>query len=1802
MVLNYKGVISLAFYDDYEICEKIYENGQTLVYKGIEKNKKSPVIIKILNTEYPSQEEIARFKYEYQMNCNVKGDRIINVLGFEKYNNTYAIVQEDFGGVSLTKHSDLNSRNLEETVQIFIETAKALGDIHFGNVIHKDINTENILYNKSTKQLKIIDFGSATKISHENSELIETNVLEGTLFYISPEQTGRINRSVDYRSDYYSMGVMFYKILTGAFPFNSKDPMELIHSHIARKPIPAYKVNPDIPKTVSDIIDKLMSKNAEDRYQSSYGIIYDLEYCAKAIKEKSDFGLFSAGTHDIFDKFNIPKKLYGREKEIEILMGAFNGIAQGNTEMMLVAGYAGIGKSSLVNEIHKPVTEKKGFFISGKFDQFRKNTPYSALIQAFQGLCKQLLTKSEKQLAELKGKIIAELGANGGIVTEVIPELEIIIGQQSAVPVLGPAETQYRFNLVFEKFIKVFADKEHPLVIFFDDLQWADSATLNFIKKLVTEKELKYLMIIGAYRDNEVNLSHPFIITVDEIKKETNISEILLLPLKEKDVMGLVSETLCLKTEEVKSLAGLLWSKTGGNPFFVNAFFTSLYSESLLWFDYKEFLWKWDIKEIEERGITDNVVELMIKKMNKLPENTRKALQLGACIGNTFDLNILAHIYEKSVAKTAEDLWPAVLEGLIIPLGEGHKLLNELGDSYELNLITEIGNTADKFLHDHVQKAAYDLVDINKQKLIHLKIGRLLLKKSSKQELEDLLFYITEQLNQARELIIDDAERISLAELNLKAGKKAKDSTAYGPATVFLNTGIELLEEGRWESSYSLTFELYKECAEAEYLIGNFEKAGKMFNLILEKSSDKIERAEIYKIMMLYFNNINEFKENIRLGIKALEDWGINLPDQNDKEKISEAYSIEVQNYKKLTDKIDVSSLIELPALKDDRIATCLDFLVTMVDAAYLGNPDILGLIILKQVNLSIEFGNSTLSPNGYTWWGVFLIFEGNYEDAYKFGKLALEISDMNTNYFISCRANHMFGGFIRLWKEHIKYSVESLKRAFQFGNDSGDVNYSNYAATIYNRYAFYQGKNLKEVSEEAQVCLHFMEKTKHKGMFELHSTIYYANLSLQGLTENVLLVNKDAETEKELYNQWKEKGMILQLALYSIMKLMLNYMFGNYSEAIKFGREAEGYKSGISPQFDIIQIPFYLGLSLIAQYKNISEENKSEYAEKINECLEQLKNWSEITEDNCLNKYCLLAAEKESIFGIRENAETLYEKAIETAHKNGFLQEEAIANELYAKYWKSLGKEKISKMYMTEAVYLYELWSADAKIKDIEKRYSHSSIKKSNIEGTISATGTKKVSETLDISSILKASNAISQEIVLSELLIKMMKIVLENAGAEKGYFVVPKDGSWFIEAQGAAHEEYYEVLKGIAINENSSSAYLSQTILNYAVRTKSSIVVGDASCDDRFTEDTYIQKEKPKSILCSPIMNKGKLIGLLYLENNLATDVFTPSRVEVLKMLSSELGISIENANLYKNLEEYSQNLELKVFERTKELNIINNELTKKNNEIEESKKIIEDKNRKITDSIRYALRIQNAVLPVENLIKNHFDDMFIVFKPKDIISGDFYWFSNIGGYLFIAVGDCTGHGVPGAFLSMIGNTLLNKIINENKIFKPSEILEKLHMEMKTALRQGITEKKERREQRDGMDICLCRIDKKEGKIVFSGAKRPLYILKNEKLVELNGDRKAIGGRQKKEEIARTSHEISFESGDMVYLCTDGYMDQQNQHDDKYGLIEFEELLINIGNKSCEQQKKILVKEYEEHKKNEQQRDDITIVGLRL
>ncbi|MBF0102560.1 MAG: response regulator, partial [Desulfobacterales bacterium] len=927
--------------------------------------------------------------------------------------------------------------------------------------------------------------------------------------------------------------------------------------------------------------------------------------------------------------------------------------------------------------------------------------------------------------------------------------------------------------------------------------------------------------------------------------------------------------------------------------------------------------------EIDKKGLTDNVITLIIDKMRKLPNLTQKALQLGACIGNTFDLNTLSVICNQSPAKTAVDLWPAVQERLLDPLGDGHRLLKEVWSHTHSHSVTGIKDAIDKFQHDRIQQAAYGLIEKGQQKPVHLAIGRLLLNNSSEAELEEKVFYITEQLNQGRELIEEELEKRQLAELNLKAGKKAKDSTAYGQAIGNFRIGLELMTVNGWENQYELTYELHKECAEAEYLSGNFSKAEQLFSITLEKAKTKLDRSRIYKLMMLYYINLGKFRDNIRVGINTLADMGIQLPDQDNLKKIKEARELEHRKYRSHLKNVDIMDLVNLPAMKNQIIETCMDSLETMIDAAYLGNQHVLELLILKQVNLSIEFGNSPLSPSGYVWWGSILIDKRDYDGAYKFGKLALQLSSKHKNPVVSCRVNHIFGGFIQVWKEPIRSSIDSLKKAFQFGTDSGDINYSNYAMGISNRYAFYQGRSLKEVADEAKTCLHYMKKTKFQRMVELHTTIYYANLSLQGLTTSPFLLNETVEQEQLVFNNWGKMNLSLQLSLYFILKLVLHCMFEQHHEALRFGEKAEKYRAGMFPKFDVIQIHLYYSLSLLALYPEADPVQKNEYIQKVENYLEELKVWSDNAPANCLHKYLLVMAEKYRIHGKYSEAMEFYEKSVELAHAQGFIHEEALANELYAKFWLNQGRDKIAKIYMTEARYCYAQWGAGAKVNQLEMMYPHllSILKKRSVfEGTrmtvasLTTTGSDSISGQIDLASIIKASQAISSEIVLDQLLEKLMTTMLENAGARKGILILKKDDGLFIETEKTIDQTDNLGVSSIPVESSDKSlsksidaagvTSLPLTLIRYVEKIKEPFVLDNALLQGRFTTDPYIIRNQSKSILCSPIFYQGQLSGIIYLENNLTTGVFTPDRLEMINLLSSQAAISIVNATLYSEL----------------------------------------------------------------------------------------------------------------------------------------------------------------------------------------------------------------------------------------------------------------------------------------------------------
>ncbi|MFK0729688.1 MAG: ATP-binding protein, partial [Gloeotrichia echinulata HAB0833] len=851
----------------YQIIEKIYESANSLVYRGILNSDNQPIILKILKENYPTSAELNRYKQEYEITHSLNTDSIIKAYELQRYKNSLVMLLEDFGGQSLKLLISQYQFSIEEFITIAIKTTEGLAAIHAANIIHKDINPANIVYNSETGQLKIIDFGISTRLSLENQTSGNINQLEGTLAYIAPEQTGRMNRAIDYRSDFYSLGVTFYELLTHQLPFETNDPMELVHCHIAQRPKRPDKIIPSIPLTLSNIIIKLLAKTPEERYQTAWGIKADLETCLQQLKTVGKISQFPLGCQDISDEFHISQKLYGREKEITQLLTSFDRVSRGSTEMILISGYSGVGKSALVNELHQPVTCQRGYFVKGKFDQFKRDIPYAAITDAFEYLILQLLGEPEIILQTWKNKILKALGNSGQIIIDVVPDLEKIIGKQPPIEQLPPIETQNRFNLFFKKFIGVFMQKEHPLVIFLDDLQWADLPSLKLIELLITDSDTQYLLMIGAYRSNEVSSTHPLILTLEQLNEaKAKFDTIILQPLALNQVKQLISDTLNRSTDESEPLAELLIHKTGGNPFFINQFLQYLYQQNFLIFKPSELntntsneirYWHWDIDQINQIGITDNVVDLMVKKIEKLDEKTKNVLKLAACIGHQFDLEILSIINQQSKTCTARELQPALQEGLIVPLSNNYNIpllwnheemadaTSEISDRFIPKFPDSIFY---KFLHDRVQQAAYILISEDKKKEFHLKIGKQLLENTKEDELKENILDIVNQLNIGIELITHQPERDRLAQLNLIAGQKAKASSAYEPALRYLETALELLSIDSWLNEYDFTLAVYTETVEAQYLNTEYKQAEKLSTLVLQNAKKVIDTVKIYEL------------------------------------------------------------------------------------------------------------------------------------------------------------------------------------------------------------------------------------------------------------------------------------------------------------------------------------------------------------------------------------------------------------------------------------------------------------------------------------------------------------------------------------------------------------------------------------------------------------------------------------------------------------------------------------------------------------------------------------------------------------------------------------------------------------------------------------------------------------------------------------------------------------------------------------------------------------------------------------------
>ncbi len=1509
----------------YAIVEQLYLGTRTAVYRAVQTAQQRPVVIKVLRHDYPSFGELVQFRNQYTIAKNLSIPGIVQPLSLEPLGNGYALVMENCGGVALGTYIQQQPLDLIDVLTIALQLADILHDLSRHQVVHKDIKPANILIHPESKHIKLIDFSAASLLSKETPEIQSPKVLEGTLAYVAPEQTGRMNRGIDYRADFYALGVTLYQLLTGTLPFVSDDPLELMHWHIAKVPVPANQVNSHVPAIVAAIVAKLMAKNPEDRYQNALGLKHDLEQCLTQYQATGVIADFALGQRDLSDRFLIPEKLYGRAAEVQSLLDAFDRVTDGSSELMLIAGFSGIGKTVVVNEVHKAMARgcrranvrQRSYFIKGKCDQFNRSIPLSAFVQALRDLLGQLLSESDGELTQWHAQILAAVGENGQVLIDVIPELEQMIGKQPIVPELLGSAAQNRFNMLFQRFIAVFTTVEHPLVLFLDDLQWADLASLQLIKLLMNDN--RYLLMLGAYRDNEVSPVHPFMVTVEELKKaQAIVNTITLTPLAFNATNHLVADTLNCSLELVQPLTELIDRKTQGNPFFTTQFLKALYEDGYIRFDRDQRYWTCDIAQVKTLSLTDDVVEFMAVQLQKLPTATQQVLKLAACIGNSFDLATLAIVSEQSPTDAATALWKALQEGLILPTSQVYKFFQGAEQTHVEDTI----NPTYRFLHDRVQQAAYFLIPEDQRQATHLLIAHLLRQNTSEAELEANVFEIVNHWNSAVALVTDPSEKTNLAQLNLIAGHKAKVSTAYEFALKYFHTGLTLLADQGWQTQPHLAMALHEGAAEAAYLCGDVAQMEQWVSKILAQNLNPIDCVRVYKIQIQAYSSQSRFQDAIAIARAALEQFDIYLPEQ----PTIAAVAPVLQDVADLLNGRTAADLLDLPVMTAAESLAITQLLSSIIVTSYISAPLLFPFVVLTQVKLSIQTGNTALSALGYSTYATLLSsISEDLDAAYEFSQLALQLVAKFNARSIQAKVNVTLGLFIVHCKSHFRESLPLFTEAIQVGLEVGDLEFAGHAISELCHCVYLTGKNLTTLLTETENYIATLLKLSLTSADYSRLSLY----AIQRLQGNQSKAELAAQAE-QLHTTLTVAKDLNGLHVYWIYRLMTSYLL---NEPVAAMQEATEARQTLAVGMSMMTVPifyFYDSLVALAAYANAAD--KSGLLDRVSANQAKLHDRAYHAPMNFQHKYDLVEAERHRVLGNKAEAIDLYDRAIAGAKANDYIQEEALANELAAKFYLDWGKEQIAQDYLIHAYYGYAHWGAKTKVQDLEYRYpkllapmlqqqhpallSTETVSAPESSVTFKTTGTQSptsgsasISTTLDLATILKASQALSSEIQLDKLLATLLHIVLENAGADKGALLMLREQQWFVEAIATLDQPTQ--VQSIALSNNSE---ISHTLVNIVKRSLQPVVIVDAAVHPTLATDVYIVQRQPKSMLCTPILHQGKLVAILYLENQVTAGAFTSDRVELLNSLCAQAAISLENARLYHQVSQALQDLQHK------------------------------------------------------------------------------------------------------------------------------------------------------------------------------------------------------------------------------------------------------------------------------------------------
>jgi len=1419
---------------------------------------------------------IERLEHEYALKSELDADWSARPVALTHDNGRMTLVLEDPGGTPLDR---LLGRPLEipHFLRIAIPLAGALRQVHERGLIHKDIKPANILVDAVSGGVWLTGFGIASRLPREHQAAAPPELIAGTLAYMAPEQTGRMNRSVDSRSDLYGLGVTFYEMLTGTLPFTAADPMEWVHCHIARRPAPPNERVACVPGTLSAIVMKLLAKTAEERYQTAAGVEADLQRSLAEWEPHGCIDPFPLGAYDVSDRLLIPEKLYGREREIETLLAAFDRVVtSGRPELVLVSGYSGIGKSAVINELHKALVPQRGLFASGKFDQYKRDIPYATVAHAFQSLIRMLLGKSDAELAGWRDALREALEPNGRLMIDVVPELKLLIGEQPPVVELPPQQAQGRLQLVFRRFLGVFARPEHPLALFLDDLQWLDAATLDMLADLLTQADVQRLLVIGAYRDNEVDSTHPLMRRLDAIRKAgALVQEISLAPLAQEDLGRLIADTLSCASGNVAPLARLVHEKTGGNPFFAIQFISALAEEGLLRFDHDAARWRWELDRLHAKGYTDNVVDLMVGKLTRLPVQTQAALQQLACLGNIAKITMLSVILGKSEDDVSSDLWDAVrLE-----------LVERLEDSY-------------KFIHDRVQEAAYSLIPERLRTEAHLRVGRLLAAHTPAEKREEAVFEIVNQLNRAADLITSPDERQQLAELNLLAGQRAKATTAYASALTYLTAGEALLPENPWEHRHELTFALALHRGECEFLTGALVEAEQRLAALSGRAANTVERATVACLRADLYTALDQSSRAVAVGLDYLRHLGIDWSPHPTEEEARHEYE---RIWSQLGRRA-IEALIDLPLMSDPASLATLDVLTKLVAPAFYTDGNLLALITCRAVNLSLERGNCDGSCFAYVLLGSFGGPRfGDYQAGYRFGRLGYDLVEGRGLKRFQARTYMDFGNVVLPWTKHIRAGRDLVLRAFESATKVGDVTYAAFCGNQLTTNLLAAGDPLDDAQRQAEDGLAFAQKARFGSVIDRMTAQLGLIRTLQGLTPTFGSFDDEQLDELRIERHFSENpDLAVAECWYWVRKLQARFFAGNYASAVNASLRAQPLLWTSQSHFEIAEFCFYAALSHAASWDAAPSDRKQRHFEALAAHHRQLEIWAANCPENFENRAALVGAEIARLEGRDLDAERLYEQAIRSAQANGFVHNEALANELASRYYAARGLERFAQLCLRTARYGYLRWGAAGKVRQLEQLHPHLR------DAPVSASSTITIgtpAEQLDVGTVLKAAQAVSGEIELGKLIETLLRIAVEHAGAERGLLILFSGEEPRITAEATTARGQVEVrLHQTAV----SPAELPESVFNYVMRTRESVILDDASAQNPFSADEYICQKHALSVLCLPLVKQAKLIGALYLENKLASHVFTPARISVLELLASQAAISLENARLYNDLGE--------------------------------------------------------------------------------------------------------------------------------------------------------------------------------------------------------------------------------------------------------------------------------------------------------